>query len=114
MNKKRKDSFNRGMVRHACRIFWPKHVSTKEVNALIEPATCEVKKRRWQMLGQILRKNDHVSAKKTTIDSIKTKKEKQGRPNTSLLITIKDDLKRHSLSIKEVIELAKDRKSCKF
>ena len=78
-------------------------MSTEEVNVLIEPATWEVKKRRWQMLGYILRMDDHVPAKKATIDAIKTKKEKQGRPNTRLLTTIKDDLKRHSLSIEEAI-----------
>ena len=71
----------------------------------------EMKKRRWKMLGHILGMDDHVSAKKATIDAIETKKEKRGRPNTSLLITIKDDLRSHSLSIKEGIELTKDRKS---
>ena len=40
------DSFNKRMVRHACGIFWPKHMSRKKVNVLLEPATCEVKKRR--------------------------------------------------------------------
>ena len=40
------DIFNRRMVRHACGIFWPKHMSTEEVNVLIEPATCDLKKRR--------------------------------------------------------------------
>ena len=38
------DSLNRRMVKHACEIFWPKRMSTKEINALIEIATCEVKK----------------------------------------------------------------------
>ena len=37
-------SFNRRMVRHACGIFWPKRMSTEEVNFLIDSATCEVKK----------------------------------------------------------------------
>ena len=107
------DSFNTRMVRHTCGSFWPKHMST-EVNVLIEPATCEVDKRLWQMLLHILRMDDHVPAKKATIDAIKTKKEKRGRPNTSLLTTIKDYLKRHSLSIEEAIELAKDRKTWKL
>ena len=51
-------------------------MSTEEVNVLIEPATCEVKKRRWQMLGHVLRMDDHVPAKKATIDAIKNKKDK--------------------------------------
>ena len=108
------DGFNRRMVRHACEIFWPKRTSTKEVNVFIEPVTCEAKKRRWQMLGHVMPMNDHVPANIATIDAIKTKKEKRGRPNTSLLTTIKDDLKRHSLSIEEAIELAKDWKSWKL
>ena len=61
------------MVRHVCEIFWPKRTSTEKVNAFIEPATCEIKKRRWQMLDHVLRMNDHVPAKEATIDSIKTK-----------------------------------------
>ena len=61
------------MVRHACGIFLPKHMS----NVLTEPVTCEVKKRRWQMLGHIWRMNDLVSGKKGTIDAIKTKKENE-------------------------------------
>ena len=65
------DSFNRRMMKHACGIFWPERMST-EVNDLIEPATCEVKKRRWQMLCHFLRMDDHVPAKEATIDSIKT------------------------------------------
>ena len=71
------DSFNRRMVRHACGIFWPKRMSSEEVNVFIEPATCEVKKRRWQMLGHILRMDDHVSAEKAIIDAIKTRKKNE-------------------------------------
>ena len=63
------------------------------------------------MLSHILRINDHAPAKKATIDVIVTKKEKQ---NTSPLTTIKNDLKRHSLSIEEAIQLAKNRKSWKL
>ena len=89
-------------------------MSTVEANVLIEPATCEVEKRRWQMLDHILRMNDHVPQKKTTIDSIKIKKQKGGRPNTSLLTTIKDDLKHHLLSIEKAIKLANDKKPWKL
>ena len=89
-------------------------MSTEKLNALIEPETCEVKKRRWQLLGHILRMDNHVPTKKATIDALKTKKEKREKPNTGLLTTIKNDLKRHSLSIDMAIELANDRKSWKL
>ena len=68
------DSFNRRMVRHACGIFWPKRMSTEKVNVLIEPPTCEVKKRLWQMLGHILRMDDHVPTKKQPLIPLKPKK----------------------------------------
>ena len=71
------ESFNKRMVRHACGIFWPKRMSTEEVNVLIEPATCEVKKRRWQMLGHILRMGDYFLAKKQLLMSLKPKRKNE-------------------------------------
>ena len=53
--------------------------------------------------------DDSVPAKQTTIDSINTKKEKRGKPNTNLFTTIKGALKHPFLSLEEVIELARQK-----
>ena len=102
------DSFNRKMVRHVCGVFWPNRIKTKTVNALIEPASQVVTRRRWQMLCHIHLMNDLVPAKQTTIKCFK-KNAKRGRPSTSLLTTIKHDLKALKLKIDQAVELAQDR-----
>ena len=81
------DSFNRKMVRYVCGVFWPNRMKTETVNALIKPASQIVTRRRWQMLGHILRMNDLVPAKQSTITCLKKKNAKRGRPSTSLLTT---------------------------
>ena len=67
------DSFNRLMVRYVCGVFWPNRMKTETVNALIEPASQVVIRRRWQMLGHILRMDDLVPANQTTINCLKEK-----------------------------------------
>ena len=61
------------------------------------------------MLGYILRMDDLVPAKQSTINCLKKKNAKRERPNTSLLTTIKRDLKAHKLNIAQAVELAQDR-----
>ena len=70
------DSFNRKMVQYVCGVFWPNRMKTETVNALIEPASQIVTRRRWQMLGHILRMDDLVPAKRSTINCLKKKKRK--------------------------------------
>ena len=97
------------MVRYVCGVFWPNRMKTETVNALIEPASQVVRRRRWQMLGHILRMDDLVPAKQSTINCLKKKNAKHGRPSTSLLTTINHDLKAHKLNIDQAVELAQDR-----
>ena len=103
------DSFNRKMVRYVCGVFWPNRMKTETVNALIKPVSQIVTRRRWQMLGHILRMDDLVPAKQFTINCLKKKNAKRGRPSTSLLTTSKHDLKAHKLNIDQAVELAQDR-----
>ena len=101
------DSFNRKLVRYVCGVFWPNRMKTETVNALFEPASQIVTRRPWQMLGHILRMDDLVPAKQSTINCLK-KNAKRGRPSTSLLTTIKHDLKAHKLNIDQAVELEQD------
>ena len=103
------DSFNQKMVRYVCGVFWPNRMKTEIVNALIEPASQVVTMRRWQMLDHILRMDDLVPAKQSTINCLKKKYAKRRRPSTNLLTMIKHDLKAHKLTIDQAVELAQDR-----
>ena len=103
------DSFNRKMVRYVCGVYWPNCMKTETVNALIEPASQIVTRRSWQMLGHILRMDDLVPAKQSTINCLKKKKKKRGRPSTSLLTALKNDPKGFKLNIDQAVELAQDR-----
>ena len=108
------NSFNRKMVRYVCGVFWLSRMKTETVNALIESASQIVKRRRWQILGHILPMDDLVPAKQSTINRLKKKNAKRGRPSTSLLTTIKHDLKAHKLNIDQAVELAQDRDQWKL
>ena len=79
------------------------------MNALIEPASQVVTRRRWQMLGHILCIDDLLLAKQTTINCLKKKNAKRERPSTSLLTTIKHNLKAHKLNIDQAVEMTQDR-----
>ena len=103
------DSFNQKMVRYVCGVFWPNRMKTETLNALIEPASQIGTRRRWQRLGHILRMDDLVPAKQSTINCLKKKNANRERPSTSLLTTIKHDLKAHKLNIDQAVELAQDR-----
>ena len=53
--------------------------------------------------------NDLVLDKQTTISAMKQKNAKRGRPRTSLLKTIKHDLKAHKLKIEQAVELPQNK-----
>ena len=73
-----------------------------------------VAKRRWQVLGHILRLNNQVPTKRATMECLASKNTKRGKPSTSLLATIKKDLKSHKLTLNEAIELAQNKKRWKL
>ena len=50
-----------------------------EVIQFVEPASQVVNKTRWQLLEHILRMNDQVPAKATTIEGINKRNEKTGK-----------------------------------
>ena len=99
------DSFNQNMVRYVSGVFWLNRMKTETVNALIEPVSQIVTRRRWQMLGHILRMDDLVPAKQFTINCLK----KKTQSVEDLLTTIKHDLKAHKLNIDQAVELEQDR-----
>ena len=102
------NSLNQRMVRHACKFFRPNCMKTETVNTLVKPASQVVTRRRWQILDHILRMDELVPAKQTTIKSIKKKDAKRGRPSTSFLTMSKHHLKTHKLNIDQGVEMAQN------
>ena len=97
-------------MRRVLGVSWPKIMKNEKVDKYDEPATNIIQRRRWQMLGHILRMNDAVSAKQYTIRSLKNQNQnrKRGRPVTSLTSTITSDLNKIN-SIEQAITIACDR-----
>jgi len=79
-----------------------------------EPASNIIQRKRWQMLGHVLRMEDNVLAKTLTIKAISDQqhmRKKRGRPPTTLTNTLVADLKRHNIKdITEAINIENDRK----
>ena len=107
------DSFKRKMIRQACGIFWLNRISTEKVNTLAEPASQIVAKRRWQMLGHILRTNEQVSTNRATMECLASKKTKRKTKHQSSSNHQKRP-KSLKLTLNEAIELAQNRKRWKL
>jgi len=48
-------------------VFWPKIMENEIVDNYDEPASNIIQRRRWQMLGHVLRMEDNVPAETLTI-----------------------------------------------
>ena len=97
MNKgddKRVDVFHNTCLRRILRIDWKDHVTTQELleKAGMKPLSKEVKRRRWNMIGHILRKDqkDDCNIAKTWAPEGKRKK---GRPKTTWRRTLEKERK---------------------
>ena len=89
MNKsddKEFDVFQNKCLRKILEVHWKDHVSTEEVleRAEMEPLSRDVKRRRWKLIGHILRK-DKKSDDVTTLTWASERKRKRGRPKTTWL-----------------------------
>ena len=105
--------FKRRLIRRVLGVKWPKVLKNEEVDSYDEPAINVIQRRRWQMLGHVLRMNDNIPAKQETLkclNSILQTKRKRGRPPTTLTNTLISDLRKHKIdSMEQATELANDR-----
>ena len=86
------DVFNNKCLRRIMRVRWEDNVSTDE---LLEQANCrplsnEVKRRRWKMIGHVLRQDRH-NLMNVAMTRAPEGKRKRGRPKTTLCQTVEKE-----------------------
>ena len=98
------------MTRRICKVYWSVVMRDEECEQVIGKVSEEVRRRRREMLGHVIRGS--TPAKQCILELAETKR-KVGRPPASLTNTIINDLKdlgkRHRLTkIEEIINLIAD------
>ena len=102
---------HRKHLRSICNIYWPSGViSNKELYRRCDtiPITERVRQSRWTLLGHILRSDDNTPASlalRFAISSVEHLRGRVGRPRSNLLNTIQNDLKEHSIELKNIDDL---------
>ena len=88
------DLFHDKCLRKILRIKWQDHVSTKELleRASTKPLSEEVKYRRWNMIGHILRQ-DRNNDSKIAVSWAPEGKRRRGRPKTTWRRTVEKERK---------------------
>ena len=104
------DAFHNGCLRKICRIFWPNKLSNVELhkNTSCISTVLEIKRRRLQWLGRVLR-IDKDSIPKVAISWTLPGRRKPGRPKTTWRKTVMTELQDMGLSWGEAQAEAKDR-----
>ena len=97
MNKgddKRIDVFHNMCCRRILRIHWKDHVTTQELleKAGMKPLSKQVKRRRWNMIGHILRK-DQKDDCNIAMTFVPEEKREKGRPKTTWRRTVEKERK---------------------
>jgi len=93
-------------------IHWYHHVSNWEVRHLTEqpPLTTIIQKRRFTLFGHLVRMDESADARRILTAAPQSKWIRPvGRPYTSWMATLKNDLAQHNLTLKNAIELALDK-----
>ena len=92
------DAFHRQQLRIALNIRYPNKISNKALyrRCEAEPITFEIIQRRWRFFGHALRLDRESPAQKSMdfFFECKTNKSFRGRPRTTIISTINDDINR--------------------
>ncbi|KAJ8399487.1 hypothetical protein AAFF_G00411990 [Aldrovandia affinis] len=104
------NAFHNGCLRRICRIFWPGRISNEDLykNTNCRNVVLEIKQRRLQWLGHVLRM-DQNCIPKVALRWTPPGKRKQGRPNTTWRRTVTSELKTANLTWGEAQHAAQDR-----
>ena len=122
--EKKIDSFQRRLLRYTLGIEWPDVLSDQMLKMFIgdyEPWSKNIRRRRLNLLGHIIRLPEDTPIKIAITENFKKSKNKMGRPKQTWLRTIRDDLMKINIkldlddkdSIKVLTDLTKDRKNWK-
>ena len=100
------DSFQRKHIRRLEKVHWPNVMKNEECDSAIPPLHQEVRLRRLKMLGHICR-ND-PPAKNILEKALKNSKRKRGRPPSTLLNTLINDMNSLKLNMDNIEKIDKD------
>ena len=92
------DSFQRKLLRKVIRVYWPRIISNESLHdrTHMKPWSVVVLKRRLSWFGHLMRLPPGTPAKQSLSHFIEPTKRPIGRPKTTWLSTIMNDLKEHS------------------
>ena len=95
------DSFQRRQLRHVINIKWPRVLSNEELyrRTKLEKWSRVIKNRRLSWLGHLLHLNEDTPVRITLKEVVKKHPRKVGRSKTTLIDTIKNDLKSGGLKL---------------
>ena len=103
------DALDQWCLRRILDIRWYQRVSNCEVRRLTEqpPLTSIIQKRRLTLLGHLVRMDESTDARRilTAVPQSEWRRP-LGRPYTSWMATMKNDLARHNLTLEDAIEQA--------
>ena len=93
--EKRIDSFQRRMLRQAINIRWPKKISSANLYAKTKQEAWSniIKRRRLNWLGHMMRLDANTPVRKALDESLKPAKRNRGKPPTTWLKVVENDLK---------------------
>lgn len=103
-------SFHHSCLRQICRIFWPNTISNTNLLKMTESSCIidEITQKRFRWLGHVLRK-ENSSITKTALRWTPQGKRPRGRPKTTWLRTIENELKDLKMTWGEAETMAKNR-----
>jgi hypothetical protein len=95
------DAFQRRQLRYALGIFWPRVISNEQLyeTTKVEPWSKVIRRRRINWLGHLLRLQPETPARKSLEEALRPTKLKKGRPSTTWLQVIKQDLARANITL---------------
>ena len=92
------NSFHRKQLRRVLGVRWPHTISSRKLYNITntQPISLKITERRWKLLGHILRLKPHTPARKAMryYFESRTAKKFRGRPRTTIVTTINNDIKR--------------------
>ena len=99
------DKFQRKLLRRALSRYWPDVLKNVEADALLRPASLEITKRRREMLGHVAR-GESVAG--LILEEVLDVKRGPGRPPSSLVNTIRGDLKTMQTNLESVKTMSRE------
>ena len=115
------NSFHRRLLRYAVDIRWPEKKTNKNLMRITkaEPWAVVIKRRRLTWLGHLMRLPEETPALKSLAEALNPSKQKIGRPKTTWLMMIRNDikpiitidLKNKDSTLRTLLDLTSDRQA---